>query len=155
VSDILPSEEEKLFYTIGEVAQMLGLKPYVLRYWETEFRILNPQKSLTGQRTYRKRDIEAALTIKRLLYDEKYTIAGAIKKLEELEKEGLDQLELFLAKRPQPQAPPPREEEALKLEMASPDPVPASPDPARLEQTRELTRLIRSSFEILKKYGLA
>ncbi len=82
--------EEKLFYTIGEASKYVDVKPYVLRYWETEFRKLNPQKSVTGQRTYRKKDIQMALTIRRLLYEEKYTIAGAIQKLEELEKEGLD-----------------------------------------------------------------
>ncbi len=82
--------DEKLFYTIGEVSKYVDVKPYVLRYWETEFRKLNPQKSVTGQRTYRKKDIQMALTIRRLLYEEKYTIAGAIQKLEELENEGLD-----------------------------------------------------------------
>lgn len=91
-------DEQKLFYTIGEVAQTVNVKPYVLRYWETEFKKLDPQKSPTGQRTYRKKDIEIALTIKRLLYDEKYTIAGAIQKLEELEKEGLDQIDMFAVK---------------------------------------------------------
>src|SRR5579872_6506500 len=85
------AEEEKLFYTIGEVAQLVEVKPYVLRYWETEFRKLNPQKSVTGQRAYRKRDVRMALTIKRLLYGEKFTIAGAVKKLEELdEKDALE-----------------------------------------------------------------
>ena len=79
---------EKLFYTIGDVAQLLGVKPYVLRYWETEFRILNPQKTPTGQRAYRKKDIEAALTIRRLLYDEKYTIEGARQKVDEHRKGG-------------------------------------------------------------------
>ena len=78
-------EEEKIFYTIGEVAQKLHIKPYVLRYWETEFKKLNPQKSVTGQRAYRARDISIASTIYRLLYQEKYTIAGARKKLEKLD----------------------------------------------------------------------
>jgi DNA-binding transcriptional MerR regulator len=87
--------EEKLFYTIGEASQMVDVKPYVLRYWETEFKKLNPQKSETGQRTYRKKDIQVAMMIKKLLYDEQYTIAGAIKKLEEIEKEGLDQMDIF------------------------------------------------------------
>lgn len=82
------SNEEKLFYGIGEVAEILQLKPYVLRYWESEFKKLNPQKSFTGQRTYRVRDIQVALTIKKLLYDDKYTIAGAIQKLEELDANG-------------------------------------------------------------------
>src|SRR5580692_8615935 len=82
------SNDEKLFYGIGEVAEILQLKPYVLRYWETEFKKLNPQKSFTGQRTYRVKDIQMALTIKKLLYDDQYTIAGAIQKLEELDTKG-------------------------------------------------------------------
>ncbi|HTA77809.1 MAG TPA: MerR family transcriptional regulator [bacterium] len=82
------SNDEKLFYSIGEVAEILQLKAYVLRYWETEFKKLNPQKSFTGQRTYRPKDIQVALTIKKLLYDDKYTIAGALQKLEELEANG-------------------------------------------------------------------
>ena len=81
---------EKLFYTIGEAAQLFDIKPYVLRYWETEFTQLNPQKSETGQRVYRAKDIQVCQTIKRLLYVEKYTIAGAKQKLEELEKTGFD-----------------------------------------------------------------
>src|SRR5277367_717933 len=97
------ANEEKLFYTIGEASQMVDVKPYVLRYWESEFKKLNPQKSATGQRTYRKKDIEIALTIKRLLYNEKYTIAGAVQKLEEIEKEGFDQIDMFSAKQPQPE----------------------------------------------------
>src|ERR1700679_3591602 len=82
------ANEEKLFYGIGEVAEILQLKPYVLRYWESEFKKLNPQKSFTGQRTYRTKDIQVALTIKKLLYDDKYTIAGAIQKLLEFESQG-------------------------------------------------------------------
>ncbi len=90
------ADEEKLFYSIGEVAQLANVKPYVLRYWETEFEPLRPKKTPTGQRAYRKRDVEVALTIKRLMHDEQYTIAGARKKLAELEQEqGLDQLDLF------------------------------------------------------------
>jgi DNA-binding transcriptional MerR regulator len=84
--------DEKLFYSIGEVAQILEVKPYVLRYWESEFKKLNPQKSASGQRTYRKRDIQVSLAIKKFLYDEKYTIAGAQLKLEEMDQEGLDRM---------------------------------------------------------------
>ena len=139
------AEEEKLFYTIGEVGQMVDVKPYVLRYWETEFRKLNPQKSVTGQRAYRKRDVRMALTIKRLLYGEKYTIAGAIKKLEELEeKDALD---------------------PMSGEGAAPEPTPSkvpSPVPAKdenlpsipREKVVEMKNLISSTKTILKKYGL-
>lgn len=72
---------EKLFFKIGEVCELAGVQAHVLRYWETEFPMLAPQKNRAGQRTYRRRDVEMALRIKELLYDEQYTIAGAKKKL--------------------------------------------------------------------------
>src|SRR5881275_660657 len=72
---------EKLFFKIGEVCELAGVQAHVLRYWETEFPMFAPQKNRAGQRTYRRRDVEMALRIKELLYDEQYTIAGAKKKL--------------------------------------------------------------------------
>lgn len=72
---------EKLFFKIGEVCEIVGVQAHVLRYWETEFPMFSPQKNRAGQRTYRKRDVEIALHIKELLYEELYTIAGAKKKL--------------------------------------------------------------------------
>jgi len=72
---------EKLFFKIGEVCDLLGVQAHVLRYWETEFPMFAPQKNRAGQRTYRRRDVEMALRIKELLYDERYTIAGAKQKL--------------------------------------------------------------------------
>ena len=72
---------EKLFFKIGEVCDIAGVQAHVLRYWETEFPMLQPQKNRAGQRTYRRRDVEMALRIKELLYDEQYTIAGAKKRL--------------------------------------------------------------------------
>ncbi len=72
---------EKLFYKIGEVSRLTGVEPYVLRYWETEFPFLRPRKSRSGQRLYVKKDIDTILEIKRLLYEEKYTIEGVRKKL--------------------------------------------------------------------------
>ena len=71
----------KLFYKINEVAQLTGLKPHVLRYWETEFRELAPAKDAADQRRYRKSDIEVVQTIRKLLYEERYTIEGARKRL--------------------------------------------------------------------------
>jgi DNA-binding transcriptional MerR regulator len=68
---------DKLYFRIGEVARLCSVAPYVLRFWETEFTQLRPNKSGTGQRLYRRRDVEMALRVKRLLYDEGYTIAGA------------------------------------------------------------------------------
>lgn len=72
---------EKLFYRINEVATITGVKPYVLRYWESEFPMLNPEKDENDQRRYRKTDIELVLQIKQLLYEDRYTIAGARKQL--------------------------------------------------------------------------
>lgn len=72
---------EKLYFRIGEVAELAKLEPYVLRFWETEFPQLKPTKSSTGQRMYRRRDVENVLMIKRLLYEEGFTIAGAREKL--------------------------------------------------------------------------
>ncbi len=75
---------EKRYYRIGEVAKLTGVKPYVLRYWESEFRWMAPQKSRSKQRLYRKRDIDMILLIKKLLYEQRFTIAGARKKLREM-----------------------------------------------------------------------
>ncbi len=76
---------EKLFYKIGEVAEMTGLEPYVLRYWEGEFN-LKLTKSKNQQRLYQRKDIDQILRIKQLLYEEKFTIAGAKRKLRERRK---------------------------------------------------------------------
>lgn len=71
----------KLYFKIGEVARLTGVKPYVLRYWETEFTGLGPKKSGTNQRQYRRKDVELVLEIKRLLYEKRFTIEGARKHL--------------------------------------------------------------------------
>src|SRR5208283_5814283 len=68
---------DKLYFKIGEVSDLLGVEPYVLRYWETEFTVLSPKKSGTGHRMYRRKDVELLLQIKHLLYEKKYTIEGA------------------------------------------------------------------------------
>jgi DNA-binding transcriptional MerR regulator len=73
---------EKIYFKIGEVCDLVGVQAHVLRYWETEFPMLSPQKNRSGQRSYRRRDVEIALRIKELLYDELFTIAGAKKKLQ-------------------------------------------------------------------------
>ena len=79
MSDGMP---RKAFYKVGEVCQITDTQPYVLRYWESEFPALAPAKNSSGQRIYRRRDIETVLRIKQLLYDEGFTIAGAKKRLE-------------------------------------------------------------------------
>lgn len=73
---------EKIFFKIGEVCDIVDVQAHVLRYWETEFPMLSPQKNRSGQRSYRRRDVEIALRIKELLYEDLYTIAGAKKKLQ-------------------------------------------------------------------------
>jgi DNA-binding transcriptional MerR regulator len=73
---------DKLYFRIGEVSRLTGVKPYVLRFWETEFGGLGPKKSGTGHRLYRRKDVELVLEIKHLLYEKRYTIEGARKWLE-------------------------------------------------------------------------
>jgi len=74
---------DKLYFKIGEVARLVGVKPYVLRYWESEFSVLRPGKTRSRHRLYRRRDVETLLEIRRLLYAEGYTIAGAKRRLRE------------------------------------------------------------------------
>lgn len=81
---------DKLYFRIGDVARLCGLPAYVLRFWETEFPQLKPNKGGTGQRLYRKRDVEVVVEIKRLLYDEGFTIPGARRLLAEKRRTGSD-----------------------------------------------------------------
>ena len=74
---------DKLYFRIGEVARLTRIQPYILRYWESEFPVLQPKKSGTGQRLYRKKDIEIIFKIKDLLYNRRFTIAGARRRLQE------------------------------------------------------------------------
>ena len=98
---VIPDKEE---FKIGEVCEIAGVKPFVLRYWETEFPELSPAKGAGGQRTYTKADVQLILRIKQLLYEERFTVAGAKKRLGEevagqpskaprLDTKGSDQLE--------------------------------------------------------------
>ncbi len=83
----LPTEvPDRLYFRIGEVSAITGVQPYVLRYWESEFPALQPRKSGGGQRLYRKRDVAMILEIKKLLYQERYTVAGARRRLTEREE---------------------------------------------------------------------
>lgn len=79
---------KKVYYSIGEVCDLTGLKPHVLRYWETQFDVLNPTKNRAGNRVYRSKDIELVLLVKHLLYEQKYTIEGANKRLSEMRTSG-------------------------------------------------------------------
>src|SRR5271170_5685715 len=82
-----PEIPDKLYFRIGEVSRLAGIKPYVLRFWETEFSSLGPKKSGKGHRLYRRKDVELVLEIKRLLYDNRYTIEGARKYLDSRSRE--------------------------------------------------------------------
>jgi DNA-binding transcriptional MerR regulator len=82
-----PEIPDKLYFRIGEVSRLAGIKPYVLRFWETEFSSLGPKKSGKGHRLYRRKDVELVLEIKRLLYDKRYTIEGARKFLDSRSRE--------------------------------------------------------------------
>lgn len=79
---VFPEIPNKLYFRIGEVAKLAGIQPYVLRFWESEFRRLEPKKSGCGQRLYRRKDVELVFEIKRLLYEKRFTIEGARKVLE-------------------------------------------------------------------------
>jgi DNA-binding transcriptional MerR regulator len=82
------SEPVQEFFSIGEVCDLTGLKPHVLRYWESQFRFLNPAKNRSGNRVYQRREVELVMLVKHLLYDEKYTIEGARQKVDEHRKSG-------------------------------------------------------------------
>jgi len=77
------------FYSIGDVCQLTDLKPHVLRYWESQFRFLNPAKNRSGNRVYQRREIELIMLVKHLLYSEKYTIEGARRRIEQYRRTGL------------------------------------------------------------------
>ncbi len=108
---------ERLYYPISEVCRMLDLKPHVLRYWETAFPMLNPHKNKAGNRVYRPGDVRTLQYIKRLLYDEGYTIEGARKKLEDMKK-AQGQMALELEPEP-PQGQDPSDDllEAVRIEI--------------------------------------
>jgi DNA-binding transcriptional MerR regulator len=93
----------KLYFKIGEVAKIVGVKPYVLRYWESEFSMIRPGKTRSKHRLYRRRDVETLLEIKRLLHAERYTIEGAKRRLKPAAKprgdEGREQMALPLGER--------------------------------------------------------
>src|SRR5438876_9180193 len=102
-----PEIPDKLYFKIGEVSELLGVEPYVLRYWETEFPVLQPKKSGTGHRLYRRKDVELLLRIKHLLKEKRYTIEGARQSLHSEAK-----------------APKPRTPKRVQQELFSQDPLP-------------------------------
>jgi len=132
-----PEIPEKDTYKIGEVAALAEVEPYVLRYWETEFPVLQPAKSEHGQRVYRRQDVETVLTIKRLLYEQGFTIAGARKQLEAQRENGEPEAG-------RPEAPPP---EGGKPE--APAAAVAAVDCPKPHVSREKLRAIRSELAAL------
>jgi DNA-binding transcriptional MerR regulator len=113
-----PEIPDKLYFKIGEVSELLGVEPYVLRYWETEFAVLSPKKSGTGQRLYRRKDVELLLRIKHLLYEKRFTIEGARQSLHAEAK-----------------APKPKPVKQAQQELFSEDPLP--------EIRRELAEILK------------
>ena len=87
---------DKMYFKISEVSKLTGLEPYILRYWETEFKMIKPMRTKTNQRLYRKKDLELIFRIKRMLYEEGFTISGTRKKLEEESTKEPEQLRLTL-----------------------------------------------------------
>lgn len=146
---------EKIYFKIGEVCDLVGVQAHVLRYWETEFPMLSPQKNRSGQRSYRRRDVEVALRIKELLYDEMFTIAGAKKKLQS-EMRGTPGLKVV---HPEPKHTPdylrPVElpslfEEAPQQPAAQPQAVPNSLSEESREALRSLAAQLLELREMLK-----
>ena len=121
----------KLYYRIGEVSQIVGVQPHVLRYWETEFRTIRPQKSHKGQRVYSRRDVEKLLKVKDLLKNQGFTIAGAKKKLRDPDAQITPEADL---------------EPAVEQVVAAPAAAPApARDPMR-EQMREALLALRADI---------
>ncbi len=90
---------DKLYFKIGEVADLVGVKPYILRYWETEFSVIKPTKAKSKHRLYRRKDVETLLQIKQLLHHERFTIEGARKRMKSLAKDERRQGQLPLVDR--------------------------------------------------------
>jgi DNA-binding transcriptional MerR regulator len=99
VRDAKEQLPDKLYFKIGEVADIVGVKPYVLRYWETEFSVVKPAKTRSKHRLYRRKDVETLLQIKRLLHEQRFTIEGARKRLKGPQKEERLQLDMPLGDR--------------------------------------------------------
>jgi DNA-binding transcriptional MerR regulator len=116
-----PEIPDKLYFKIGEVSELLGVEPYVLRYWESEFPVLSPKKSGTGHRLYRRKDVELLLRIKHLLYEKRFTIEGARQSLQA-----------------EARAPKPKPVKRIQQELFSGDPLP------------EIRRELKDILQLLK-----
>ncbi|MBE7516751.1 MAG: MerR family transcriptional regulator [Chloracidobacterium sp.] len=150
---------DKIFFKIGEVCQIVGVQAHVLRYWESEFPMLSPQKNSSGQRSYRKKDVEVAVKIKQLLYNEMFTIAGARKKLQIDAREAAGAKTVVpapavAADRTPKAAAPKRDSKAPMLFDTSP--IPEAAEPLNGIQAEVLKRLAMQVLELrdmLKRSG--
>ena len=154
---------EKIFFKIGEVCDIVDVQAHVLRYWETEFPMLSPQKNRSGQRSYRRRDVEIALRIKELLYEDLYTIAGAKKKLQ-VEMRETSRLKIVHSEPAEKETfikevkpPPPLEEVLIEDEIEEIEEVedfeeiePVEIDEERLEALNDLAAQLLELREMLK-----
>jgi len=147
--------QKRLYHKIGEACKALGIQPYVLRYWETEFPALTPSKSRSGQRVYSEKELEIIRRIKELLYEEGYTIAGAKKKLEgELasgslgEPEGDEPEERTAG---EPPAPAPMPAAPPKPRAAAPTPQPPAPPGVDTDAAERVQRLLSGIEEALEE----
>src|SRR5689334_15569212 len=152
---------EKLFFKIGEVCELIKVQPHVLRYWETEFPMLAPQKNRAGQRVYRRKDVEMVLRIRDLLYEEKFTIAGAKKKLAD-EMRGSTRTRVASKETPlaEPEAKPPMsadpvpalstiEETVVPRQVEALGPEAVMPSPAA--NGKEMPPQVRRAFRVIKR----
>jgi DNA-binding transcriptional MerR regulator len=140
---------EKLFFKIGEVCELIKVQPHVLRYWETEFPMLAPQKNRAGQRVYRRKDVEMVMRIRDLLYEEKFTIAGAKKKL-------LDETRTASGRAPRAAREPAPVEEAIEPPTPEPAHIPpvvpamqSAPEGGISPQARRAFRVVKRDLEDL------
>jgi len=135
VSSDIPN---KLYFRIGEVSRLAGVKPHVLRYWETEFPVLDPKKSGTGHRLYRRKDVELILEIKHLLYEKRFTIEGARAVIGRSRNKSLMPLQAA----PKPIAP------AAQADLFGPPPVAEAPSAAAIQSVR---RELEAILALLRK----
>jgi DNA-binding transcriptional MerR regulator len=136
---VTPEIPDKLYFRIGDVARICEVPAYVLRFWETEFPQLKPNKGGTGQRLYRRRDVEMALRIKSLLYDQGYTIPGARQVFKDEVKSDL---------RPEPRA---LTRDPQLAVIGSPEPAAAAPDPARSARLEAIRAELRALHAMLSR----
>jgi len=147
----------KLFFKIGEVCELTEIQPYVLRYWETEFPTLAPAKNSSGQRIYRRRDIETVMRIKELLYGEGFTVAGARKKIEQEQAGRVDTPvspgaldSAFEGSEPDPKIGPTPSTAAIRAAMAQPGHS-SEPAVARDDKTRAILQEVKEELKELLK----